>query len=219
MQELNSRQVSARRAGIQRPKVVRQMSSREKKLPPGQRIVEKEREVDLGIRPPFDPQTWQLCVRGLVKQEIKLTWDEFLKLPTVTVQADLHCVEGWSVVDILWEGPRVASVIEMAGPREEARFVYFECADGYSTSIPLQLAMSEGVILARLRNGQEIPAERGGPIQLVVPDRYGYKWARWVRQIELLAEDRLGYWEQRGYSNTADVWKNDRRASETLASS
>ena len=188
------------------------MSGQQRKLPPGQRAVDKPRSVHIGPQPAFDPAAWTLSVTGLVRAPVELTWQEFCELPVVEVQADLHCVEGWSVVDLVWVGPTVASVINRAGPLPEAAFAYFSCADGYSTSLPLSVAMADNVIFARLCNGEEIPDTEGGPIQLIVPDRYGYKWARWVRGIELLATDRLGYWEQRGYSNTADVWKNDRRS-------
>lgn len=188
------------------------MAERNRKLPPGQRIVPRPRELDIGVRPAFDPDTWDFQVMGLVSQPVRLTWAEFSALPAVRVQADLHCVEGWSVVDLVWEGVRVRDLVDRAGPLPEARFAYFACADGYSTSLPLSLARADNVILATSCNDTPIRDRDGGPIQLVVPDRYGYKWARWVRSIELLAEDRLGYWESRGYSNTADVWRNDRRA-------
>ena len=182
-------------------------------LPPGQRPVPRGRDVHIGLKPQFDPDTWDLMITGLVAQPMRLRWHEFVALPAVQVAADLHCVEGWSVVGLTWEGPRLRDVIDKAAPQPEARYAYFICGDGYATSLPIEVAMAEDVILARLRNGEPIPADEGGPIQLIVPNRYGYKWARWVRGIALLARDYLGYWEQRGYSNTADVWKNDRLAS------
>jgi len=168
--------------------------------------------VDIGPRPAFDPDSWQFVVAGLVEHEVRLTWQEFVDLPAVRVQADLHCVEGWSVVGLEWEGPRVRDLLAQARPVEETRFIFVSSADGYSTSLPLEVALREDVVIARLRNGQPIPDGEGGPLQLVVPGLYAYKWARWVQMIDVLAEDRVGYWEAQGYSNTADVWQNDRRA-------
>jgi len=112
----------------------------------------------------------------------------------------------------VWEGTRVLELLQRARVVAEARFVYVACADGYSTSLPVKTVSRRDVILARLRNSEPLPADEGGPIQLIVPGLYAYKWARWVRSLELLADDCLGYWETRGYSNTADVWREERRA-------
>jgi DMSO/TMAO reductase YedYZ molybdopterin-dependent catalytic subunit len=188
------------------------MNSRERRLPPGQHAVARPRRVDIGSQPVFDPATWQFTVCGLVENALRLSWPEFTELPIARVQADLHCVEGWSVLDLVWEGPRLRQLLDAALPSPQASFVYVSCADGYSTSLPLEVAMREDVILARLRNGQPIPHDEGGPIQLIVPDLYAYKWARWVRSVEVLAQERLGYWESRGYSNSANVWREERRA-------
>ncbi|MCD6352429.1 MAG: molybdopterin-dependent oxidoreductase [Armatimonadetes bacterium] len=188
------------------------MSDRERRLPPGQRPVPRQRDVAIGPKPPFDPAAWDLQVVGLVRQPQQWTWQQFAGMPRVSVQADLHCVEGWSVLDLVWEGPLLRDLLAAAQPLDEARYLFVSCADGYTTSLPLDVASRDDVILAWLCNGEPLPDYEGGPVQLIVPGVYAYKWARWVRQFELMAEDRLGYWEERGYSNTADVWKNDRRA-------
>jgi DMSO/TMAO reductase YedYZ molybdopterin-dependent catalytic subunit len=178
-------------------------------MPPGQTPGWGHR-CDLGIHPPFDPATWDLRVEGLVANPLRLTWPDFLALPRTRRTTDLHCVEGWTIPDVDCEGVLVADVVRAAAPTPEARFVFLSSADGYSTSLPADRAPD--VLFATAFNGAPIADIDGGPIQLVVPDLYAYKWAKWVRVIEFLAEDRLGYWEERGYSNTADVWTNDRRA-------
>ena len=111
-----------------------------------------------------------------------------------------------------WEGALLSTLLESATPKPDARFVFAECEDGYSTNMPLDVATDDDVLLAYRLNGDALPQQYGGPVRLVVPKKYAYKSAKWLRRIELLPEDRLGYWEQRGYSNTADPWTNDRRA-------
>ncbi len=180
------------------------------RLPPGQRWVKKWPRLDLGIVPRFDPQSWDLRVDGDVDQPLGYGWDEFLALPTQRANSDFHCVTGWSTSDNEWEGVEVREIAERAKVRGGAKFVIFSCGDGYTTSHPLEVLLKPGVLLAYRWDGKPLPLEHGGPMRLLVPTRYGWKSAKWVRQLTFVKEDTLGYWEVRGYSNTADPWTEDR---------
>lgn len=182
----------------------------EERLPPGQRWVRKWPRLDLGIVPRFDPAAWELRVDGEVDRPLRLTWDAFVALPTMRVHSDFHCVTGWSTSDNEWEGVSVREIADRAKVRPTARYVVFTCGDGYTTSHPVEVLYGEDVLLTYRWDGQPLPIEHGGPMRLLVPKRYGWKSAKWVRQMTFTPEDSLGYWEVRGYSNTADPWTEDR---------
>ena len=182
------------------------------RLPPGQRTVPELRYISLGVQPAFDPEKWHLEVGGLVETPLRFSWQQYLELPRVESVSDFHCVEGWTVPDCRWEGVLFCTLAQKAGAKPDAQFVYVECEDGYTTNMPLDVAMDEDVLLADGLNGETLPERYGGPVRLIVPKKYAYKSAKWVRRIEFVPGDRLGYWEQRGYSNTADPWTEDRFA-------
>jgi DMSO/TMAO reductase YedYZ molybdopterin-dependent catalytic subunit len=133
-----------------------------------------------------------------------------MKLPSIESVSDFHCVEGWSVLDCRWEGTPFKTILKLVKPKETARFVTFECADGYTTSLTLEELSEVNVLLAYKLNGERLAEGYGFPLRLVVPDKFAYKSALWLTRIRFTAEKELGYWEKRGYSDTADVWKNDR---------
>ncbi len=140
-----------------------------------------------------------------------LTWERFTALPAAAVAADFHCVTGWSKFDNRWEGVRFRTVADVVRPTPAARYVVFTCGDaGYTTNLPLDVLLDDDVLLAYRHDGRSLPIEHGGPMRLVVPKRYGWKSAKWVRQLTFLERDEPGYWEVRGYSNTADPWTEDR---------
>jgi len=182
------------------------------RLPPRQRAVAGLRYISLGIQPTFDSEQWRLEVGGLVESPLRLSWQEYLDLPRVRSVADFHCVEGWTVPECRWEGVLFGAIAEAVKPHPDVHFVYVESEDGYSTNMPFDVAMDDDVLLADRLNGEPLPEKFGGPVRLVVPKKYAYKSAKWVRRIEFISEDRPGYWELRGYSNTADPWTNDRLA-------
>jgi DMSO/TMAO reductase YedYZ molybdopterin-dependent catalytic subunit len=187
-----------------------------RKLPPNQK------EIDAILRwnidhpgviprnPPIDLKKWFLTVDGEVKKPMKLAWQEFVKLPSSESKSDFHCVEGWSVTDCNWYGVKFSSLVQIVEPKKDARHVSFTCSDGYTTSLDLKDLLKDNVILAYRLNGQDLEAPLGGPMRLIVPDKYAYKSAMWVNHITFTKIRELGYWEKRGYSDTADVWKNDR---------
>lgn len=141
---------------------------------------------------------------------MRLNWDEFLRLPKGESLSDFHCVEGWSVLGCRWEGVRFKSLIDLVKPRATAKSVTFECADGYTTSLTLEELSGDDVVLAYKLNGNYLEDDIGAPVRLVVPSKYAYKSAMWITKIKFTSKKEMGYWEVRGYSDTADVWKNDR---------
>ena len=179
------------------------------RVPPGQFVSRKFPVLTYGSAPEVDLKTWKIRVFGLVEREVELDWGAFTRLDRVAVTADFHCVTQWSALDVAWEGVPLSALVALAGPRPEARFVMAHCYGGYTTNLPLEAALAEG-LLAHQQNGAELARDHGGPVRLVVPSRYGWKSAKWLNGIELLAEDAPGFWEQRGYNNNADPWKEER---------
>jgi len=182
------------------------------RLPPGQKEIKKSLLRHIGSVPKFDPKTWNLAVYGEVKNPLSLSWKDILRLQSITNTSDFHCVEGWSVLNNRWEGISFRTVVEMAEPKDNAKYVTFESDDRYTTSLPITDLLEEKVLLAYKLQDEYLEPERGGPLRLVVPHKYAYKSAMWVRKIKFTSTQELGYWESRGYSNTADPWKEDRRA-------
>jgi DMSO/TMAO reductase YedYZ molybdopterin-dependent catalytic subunit len=160
--------------------------------------------------PKIDLKTYRLTIDGEVEDPLKLTWEEVLELPKVESVSDFHCVEGWSVLNCKWEGIRFRDLLKLASPKETAKFVTFECADGYTTSLSLPELSSDDVLLAYGLDGKPLEEGYGYPLRLVVPNKYGYKSALWITRIKFTVAKEAGFWEKRGYSDTADVWKSDR---------
>ena len=197
----------------------RKMAGRERpavrstdRLPPGQHLTTGFPVLDLGIQPVVALDHWQLEIKGLVENPVSLTWAEFHALPQFDDVSDFHCVTTWSKYDCRWSGVAFFTLLDLVKPKPEARFVYFESYDGYSTNTPLEACMDDDVLVATAFDGQPVSKEHGGPARVIVPKLYAWKGAKFVRSIEFRAEDKLGFWEVRGYSNTADPWTDDRFA-------
>jgi len=188
------------------------------RLPPGQKPIKRllrwgtDHPGITRSNPKIDLKTYTLEISGEVEKPLKLSWDEVLKLPKTQSVSDFHCVEGWSVLNCKWEGVRLSDVIELVKPKETARYVTFECADGYTTSLSLEELSGRDVLLGYGLGDKPLEEGTGYPLRLVVPNKYAYKSALWVTKIRFTAKKELGYWEKLGYSDTADVWKNDRFA-------
>jgi len=179
------------------------------KLPPGQKAVKRVVPLHIGSVPKFDSQNWSLTVDGEVEKPLTLKWNDLLSLPTVVSVSNFHCVEGWSVLDNKWEGVAFKTIVKMVAPKDNVKYVFFTCDDGYTTSLPLAELLGD-VLLAYKLNDKLLQAEHGAPLRLIVPKKYAYKSAMWLRRITFTSKHELGYWESRGYSDTADPWKNDR---------
>ncbi|BBL80004.1 oxidoreductase [Rubrobacter xylanophilus] len=181
------------------------------RIPPGQYLVgERWPVLTYGPTPEVDLRSWDFAVTGLVENPLRLTWEEWEELPTVEVKADMHCVTSWSRLDNLWGGVQAKHVLELARPRPEACYVSVFCDGGYTTNLPLEELYEEDVLFATHHDGELLTPEHGWPLRLVVPRLYAWKSAKWVRGMELLAEDRPGFWEQNGYHNYGDPWREQR---------
>ena len=183
---------------------------REPRLPPGQIRTDKWPVLHYGSVPRVDLATWDLRVGGLVERPQRWTWEEFRALPRVRVKSDIHCVTRWSRFDNLWEGVALREALRRAGPRPEGRFAVIRAEQGFTTNLPLAELENDDVLLADMHDGAPLTPEHGWPVRLVVPRRYFWKSAKWVRAIEVAAEDQPGFWERNGYHNQADPWNEER---------
>jgi DMSO/TMAO reductase YedYZ molybdopterin-dependent catalytic subunit len=151
--------------------------------------------------------SYSLRVTGLVKNELNLSYDQLLAMPAYSEMVYMPCVEGWGF-NAKWTGFRASDLLDKADMEPEARYLVFRSADGYSTALPLDYIKSEKILLAYGINDLTLPDDRGFPLQLVAKSKYGYKWAKWVTEVEATSEDVRGYWESRGYSESANVGEN-----------
>ena len=179
------------------------------RVPPGQFETTKFPVLTYGPEPKIDISAWQFRVFGLVEREITLDWQGFTELPWQVLDADFHCVTQWSALDQTWEGVALSDLLSLSGISPESKYIMAHCFGDYSTNVPLKLALEEG-FLAHKQGGQPLGKSHGWPLRLIVPSLYGWKSAKWVNGIELMAEDAPGFWEQRGYHNNGDPWKEER---------
>jgi DMSO/TMAO reductase YedYZ molybdopterin-dependent catalytic subunit len=180
------------------------------RLPPGQRETSKFPVLSKSGTPDWNPETWEFTVSGAVEEELSFSWDEFQELPSETQNQDFHCVTGWSKFDCGFTGVTFPDLAEVAGVEDEAVHVMFSALDDYTTNLPLDDCMREEVLFAYEFDGDSLPPEHGGPLRVVTPHKYAYKGAKWVDGVEFLTEPERGYWEKRGYSNTANPWNEER---------
>jgi len=180
------------------------------RLPPGQRETSKFPVLSKSGTPEWEPESWELTVTGAVEDELAFGYEEFRELPTVTQRQDFHCVTGWSKLGVEFTGVPFPELAERAGVREEAVHVMFSGLDGYTVDLPLALCDRPEVLFTWAYDGERLPPDHGGPLRVVTPHRYAYKGAKWVDGVEFLTEPERGYWERRGYSQTADPWAEDR---------
>lgn len=187
------------------------------KLPVGQHEVRNWPVLDLGDLPDIDMSTWRLDVGGLVERPLSLSWDDLLALPQVDDVSDFHCVTTWSRYDNHWRGVRFRTLAELAVPKESAAFVFCTGYDRlpgsdipYTTNLPLERAVEDDVLLVHTWEGRPLPHEHGGPLRMITPKLYAWKGTKWIRRIEFLDRNQRGFWELRGYSNSAEPWFNDR---------
>jgi len=180
------------------------------KLPPGQTSTKGWPVLDLGRTPNVPLSKWQLSVEGAVEEPVTLSWEQFLALPQTKDVSDFHCVTTWSKLDVPWEGVQLSTVLALARPVADASHVVFHSYDGYTTNIPLEEALKDDVLLVHTAEEKPLPVEHGGPVRVITPQLYAWKGAKWIHRIEVLTRDRPGFWELRGYSNTAHPWRDDR---------
>ena len=195
----------------------------ERRLPPGQALTLKFPVLHYGPVPDFNPVTWDFRVWGEVEKEVGWSWAEFNQLPRTKVQMDIHCVTRWSKADTTWEGVSVRMLVEqgLIKIRPAAHFVMQHAEYGFTVNLPLEVVLQDNFLLATHFNGEPITPDHGYPLRGVVgaiPGRtelaspYLWKGAKWLRGLEFMSRDRLGFWEKAGYNNRADVWKEERFA-------
>jgi DMSO/TMAO reductase YedYZ molybdopterin-dependent catalytic subunit len=180
------------------------------RVPPGQVIATRWPVLHQGDVPSFDPATWDLRVWGLVDAATSWTWAEWQTLPTVTIDADLHCVTRWSSLGHAWTGVSARALSDLAGVGSSARFVVLHGPAGYTANLAIEDFLERQVVLATHHDGERLTPEHGAPLRAVIPDRYAWKSVKWLRGVEFLGEDRPGFWESFGYSNSADPWREER---------
>ena len=196
--------------GLLEDGVIRDTRQRSSRLPPGQHMTKGWPVLDLGVHPTVTTAEWILTIKGCVEQPVTWDWDALLEQPQVNTISDFHCVTTWSTFDNEWEGVAFTHLVNIVKPKPEAAYVFFVSYDDYTTNLPLVTCMDDDVVLARSWNGEPLSVEHGGPLRVIVPKIYAWKGAKWIREIRFMDRDRLGYWENRGYSNTADPWLDDR---------
>jgi DMSO/TMAO reductase YedYZ molybdopterin-dependent catalytic subunit len=180
------------------------------RVPPGQFVTNGWPVLHYGEVPRFDPQTWDFKVWGLVEAPLRLDYEAFRALPTTALVTDIHCVTRWSKLGQSWEGVPLSHVLELVKPKPEARFVVAHSEHGFTANLPLAALLDEDVLLAHKADGADLTPEHGWPLRLFVPRRYFWKSAKWLRGLEFTAQDQPGFWEQNGYNNNADPWKEER---------
>ena len=182
------------------------------RLPPGQTLTSGFPVLDLGVKPEIPLERWTLTLDGAVEKPAVLDWAQFNALPQVEDVSDFHCVTSWSKFACRWGGVAFTTLCDLVQPKPEATHVYFTSYDGYSTNVSLEKCLDGDVLVAVRFEGQPLSREHGGPARVIIPKLYAWKGAKFVQGISFLDRDKLGFWEVRGYSNSADPWKEERYA-------
>lgn len=179
-------------------------------VPVGQIITTKWPVLDLGIQPSISLADWRLRIDGEVDHSVTLNWKDFMELPQTDDQSDFHCVTTWSKLDITWKGVSMLDIAALVQPLETATHIMCYGYDDYSTNLAIEEALKPDVLLVHTAQGRPLAKEHGGPVRMITPQLYAWKGSKWISRIEFMTENRPGFWEERGYSNTAYPWRNDR---------
>jgi DMSO/TMAO reductase YedYZ molybdopterin-dependent catalytic subunit len=191
------------------------------RLPPGQSLTQKFPVLHYGPVPKFNPETWDLRVWGEVEPEVRWSWNDFQQLPRTKIVMDIHCVTRWSKFDTLWEGVSLRTLVDQGiiKLKPTARYLLQHAEYGFTVNLPVDVALQDNFLMATHFNGEPISPDHGYPLRAVIgaiPDQdelktpYFWKGAKWLRGLEFLPRDRPGFWEQAGYHNEADVWREER---------
>lgn len=191
------------------------LENHEGRVPPGQYVTEKFPVLHYGSVPQYVnlEATWDLRVWGEIESPARLSFKEFRALPTIAVVTDIHCVTRWSKLDTRWEGVQFKEFLKhIPALKPEATFVIAHCDQGFTANVPLEVLLDDEALLAYTYEGEELTPDHGFPLRLLTPRKYFWKSAKWLRGLEFLAYDKLGFWERYGYNNNADPWKEERYA-------
>lgn len=179
-------------------------------LPIGQTKTTKWPVLDLGFKPDVPLSKWKLVVDGEVESPVTLSWEDFMALPQTNDVSDFHCVTTWSRMDVPWVGVRLVDIAALVMPKPTATHVLCHGYDQYTTNLSLEEALKEDVLLVHTADGKPLERDHGGPVRMITPQLYAWKGSKWISRIQFLPKNQLGFWELRGYSNTAYPWRNDR---------
>jgi DMSO/TMAO reductase YedYZ molybdopterin-dependent catalytic subunit len=200
---------------------IEKLVKQEGRLPPGQSLTLKFPVLHYGPVPSFNPETWDLRVFGEVEDEVRWDWEAFQDLPRTSVHMDIHCVTRWSKFDTRWEGISLKTLVNegFIKLKSSAAHLMQHCEYGFTVNLPLEVALSENFLMATHFNGEPLTPDHGYPLRGVIgaipgrrdlKDVYLWKGGKWLRGLEFMSKDRLGFWEQAGYHNEADIWKEQR---------
>ena len=181
-------------------------------IPPNQKKAEDLLRLDLGYIPDVSIADYRLTVQGLVENPAVFTYEDIVKIGNDKVTDDFHCVTGWTKESAEWEGALSQKLAAIVKPIKNAKYVLIGSYDGYTTNVDADFLLKDNSIFALKYAGKILTPEHGFPVRLVIPDKYAYKSAKWVKTVTFLDKEELGYWEQRGYSNGADPLKEERYA-------
>lgn len=186
------------------------------RVPPGQTLTKNGKwpVLHTGTVPDYDLSTWDFKTWGLVERPLTLSWAEFQKLPRSRVQADMHCVTTWTALDLMYEGVLFRTIVERTRPKPEVKHVMAHGDYDYTTNVPLEVLMDSDVLLCTHQGGEPLSPDHGFPLRLVVPKRFAWKSAKWLRSLEFMDKDRRGFWERNGYHNNAEPFAEERFSSQ-----
>ncbi|MCX6029598.1 MAG: sulfite oxidase-like oxidoreductase [Chloroflexi bacterium] len=181
------------------------------RVPPGQFLTEKFPVLHYGSVPIYRSLAdWDFRVFGLVEEPLRFTWEELMKLPTVTQTVDIHCVTRWSKLDTTWTGIPWRELMKLLKVKPEATHAMAHCEHGFTANVGLEVLDDDDTMLAFLYDGKPLEPDHGYPLRLLVPKKYFWKSAKWLRGIEFMAGDRPGFWERNGYHMQGDPWREER---------
>jgi DMSO/TMAO reductase YedYZ molybdopterin-dependent catalytic subunit len=202
--------ITSRMLGARGRKQAEKLGVDPARVPPGQYLTKGFPVLTAGPNPKFDLATWDLSVFGEVENELSLAWDDLMALPQRDVTLDIHCVTRWSKLDTAWRGVPVKTVLERAALTPSATHVMAYSDGGYTANLPLGALLDDDALLAHTYEGEPLENDHGAPLRLIVPRRYFWKSAKFLRKLEVMSEDRMGFWELNGYHNDADPWQEQR---------
>ncbi|MFY7888196.1 MAG: molybdopterin-dependent oxidoreductase [Spirosomataceae bacterium] len=179
-------------------------------VPVGQTLTIKWPVLDLGYHPQIPMDMWRLTIDGEVENPIVLKWDDVMALPQTEDTSDFHCVTTWSKLNMTWKGVSLLDIAALVQPKATATHIMCYGYDTYTTNVAIEEALKPDVLLAHTVEGEPLALEHGGPLRMITPQLYAWKGSKWIKRIEFMSANKLGFWEERGYSNTAYPWRNDR---------
>jgi DMSO/TMAO reductase YedYZ molybdopterin-dependent catalytic subunit len=202
--------ITSRMLGARGKRQAEKLGIDPQRVPPGQYLTERFPVLTVGPNPAYDLSSWGFTVYGKVENQLTLSWDELHTLPQQELTTDIHCVTRWSKLDTTWVGVPVREVLDRAGVHPSATHVMAYSDGGYTTNLPLAALYDDDVLLAHTYDGKPLEHDHGAPLRLLVPTRYFWKSAKFLRKLEVMSEDRMGFWELNGYHNDADPWQEQR---------